>query len=137
MAQIIRPSFTLNAADEQELLQRLLYLNNHTLESFAAYMGVEAPVLDESPTWAINYLSDLYDANLDRLGYIMKDTKHEGMLGEYKSQEKIFKEINLTEPMGDQPITINESIIATGTYKISLLSNAEKLLRDTINHRML
>jgi hypothetical protein len=128
--QIEKTSFIANTNTDAEMLDLLIKVSGHkSREQFASYMGVEASNLDDNPSWAYKYLEDTIDADLRHLGYVMKDTKQEGMLGEYKDAKEILREASVDNLM-QQPFEIKEKDIITeaGTIKISLLTN----ITDTI-----
>ena len=132
METINKRSFTVNAGSKEELLDRLLELNNYDRAKFASYMGIEADILDDAPKWVINYLSDLLEANLIHLGYVAKDAKHEGAFGEYDEATKELEELQNERQDTQQPIIINKEYIISPvrTLKVSILSNSMKIIRD-------
>jgi len=130
METLRKQSFIVNAESKEELLDRLLELNNFNRSKFASYMGVEADILDDSPQWAINYLSDLLDANLIHLGYVAKDAKHEGAFGEYDEAIKELEELQNERQDTQQPIIIDKEYIISPvrTLKVSILANSTKMI---------
>ena len=136
METLTKRSFTINAESKEELLDRLLELNNYNRAKFASYMGIEADILADAPKWAINYLSDLLEANLIHLGYVAKDAKHEGAFGEYDEAvaelDKLENERQDTQP----PIIIDKEYIISPvrTLKVSILTNSMKMIRDYIEN---
>ena len=134
MSNIIKNSFTANADTDANMLNLLINVAGFKDRSeFATYMGVETADLSETPTWATKYLSDIIDANLTHLGYVMKDTKQEGMLGEYKEVVFTFENKGVDNPT-PQPIVINQDKIITeqGTLKISLLVNITNSIKEKL-----
>lgn len=132
--QILKPSFSANTDTDEEMLDLLIEVSGHiTREQFASYMGVESSILDSNPSWAYKYLSDTIDADLLHLGYVMKDTKYEGMLGEYREAEELLKKASV-DSLVQQPFEINEGYIITeaGTLKISLLNNITNAIKKTL-----
>jgi len=136
METLTKRSFTISAGSKEELLDRLLELNNYNRAKFASYMGIEADILADAPKWAINYLSDLLEANLIHLGYVAKDAKHEGAFGEYDEAvaelNKLENERQDTQP----PIIIDKEYIISPvrTLKVSILTNSMKMIRDYIEN---
>lgn len=135
METLNKRSFTVNAESKDELLDRLLELNNYDRAKFASYMGIEADILADNPQWAINYLSDLLEANLIHLGYVAKDAKHEGAFGEYDEATKELDELQNDRQDIQPPVIINKDYIISPvrTLKVSILSNSMKLIQDYIN----
>jgi len=123
-------SFSAQAETEEDLIKILLEMGGYKhAGELATYIGVSATVLDNYPNITLTYLGDIIDANLTHLGYVMKDTKQEGMLGEYRDQVEIHKELNAQDSR-PQPIIINDGIITeAGTLKISYIANAERIMR--------
>ena len=135
MVQAKRRSFTINATDNAQLLDRLLQVNGHTRDSFASYMAVEGSELDTAPQWAINYLSDLLHAELIHLGYVAKDAKHEGVFGEYDEAADAYKELQNQRGDLQQPVIIDRTYIVSPvrTLKISILANATRMTNDYLS----
>lgn len=132
MADIKKDSFRVLTDTDAGAFDILLKLTGHTKASFGKYMDIDVTILDEPPKWAYNYLQDIIEVNLIHLGYIMKDTKVSGLMGVYNSLvDKINVEVNAGTLTGNQPITINSSIITEdGPIKASFLVNAENILKD-------
>jgi hypothetical protein len=131
MAQSIKQSFTANSETEETLINILLSIAGFTRASFIAYMDTTAEIMATNPTWAKKYLEDVIDANLTHLGYVMKDTKTSGIMGEYKEQFGIFETLQQEVDGIQNPIMINEDVIVRedGTLKVSYIANAERVLR--------
>ena len=134
MITIERKAFTANADNEVNLLNLLIDIAGFKdRSSFASYMGVDTAILAENPLWAKNYLSDIINADLTHLGYVMKDTKQSGMLGEYREAVKSLTEVSVVGDTIQTPIVINESIVTEeGTLKISILTNATRSIKNVM-----
>lgn len=132
MYKIDEKSFTIVCETKEEAFIILLQLTGYTKESFSSYMAVQVEDLEEVPQWALNYLVDLINAELIHLGYIMKDNKVAGIMGEYNEIEKSIENLlNEGNTEGSQPLKINKSIITEdGSIKIKFLVNAENILKD-------
>ena len=133
MTEISRNAFSMQAETEEELINNLLIVAGYTHDTYMAQMNITADILASNHTWVQNHLADLINANLTHLGYVMKDTKTQGMLGEYR-EATIAVEKKATESDSLSPtITINDEIIAEdGTINISYLSNATNLLKSQL-----
>jgi len=132
---IYKKSFSANTSTNEEMLNLLLEASDFIdINSFTSYMGVEPTELATAPTWAINYLSDILDANLTHLGYVMKDTKTDGMLGEYKEALLQLEEQNTELEPATTYITIKHEDIVTeqGTLKISTIANITNIIKKLI-----
>jgi len=128
-------SFSASTSTDIEMLNLLLEASDFiSSETFASYMGVEASELATAPIWAINYLSDILDANLTHLGYVMKDTKTDGMLGEYKDALLQLEKQNTELEPATTYITIKDEDIVTeqGTLKISTIVNILNIIKKLI-----
>jgi len=124
-------SYILRTKDEKERLELLLRLNNFSKESFCIYMGIEADILNDIPQWAVNYLKDMLDANLSHLGYVIKDTKTDGMLKPIKTLVNNFSQDITTNQDNYIPIEIKEDIVSEqGDIKVSYIANIEAILRE-------
>jgi len=136
METVNKRSFTVNAESKEELIDRLLELNNYDRAKFASYMGIEADILYDAPKWVINHLSDLLEANLIHLGYVAKDAKHEGAFGEYDEAVKELEELQNERQDIQPPVIINKDYIISPvrTLKVSILSNSMKLIQDYISN---
>jgi len=112
-------SFTITGADEYECMVMMIECLCMTIEEFAEYMGVSPKELNKAPKWALNYLKDIIDVNLIRLGYVMEDSKQRGIMGEYdESSSKLLNN-------GDtRKIVINKEYILNkeNTLKVSLIT---------------
>lgn len=130
MTEISRDAFSMQAETEEELTNNLLTVVGYTHDTYMAQINITADILASNHTWVQNHLADLINANLTHLGYVMKDTKTQGMMGEYndamaKVEQKAMESESLTPA-----ITITDEIIAEdGTINISYLSNATNLLK--------
>ena len=135
MADIKKSSFKVLTDTDADAFDILLKLTGHTKASFSTYMDINVTELAEPPKWALNYLQDIIEANLIHLGYIMKDTKVAGLMGTYNILvDAINTEINAGTLTGNQPITINKSIITEdGPIKASFIVNAENILKDFLS----
>jgi len=132
---IDKKSFSANAQTNEKILKLLLEASGFTsIDTFATYMGIEPSELATSPIWAINYLSDILDANLTHLGYVMKDTKTDGMLGEYKDALLQLEEQNTELEPSTTYITIKDEAIVTeqGTLKISTIVNISNIIKKLL-----
>ena len=133
MIEISRDAFSMQTETEEELTNNLLTVAGYTLDTYMAQMNITADILASNHTWVQNHLADLINANLTHLGYVMKDTKTQGMMGEYndamaKVEQKAMESESLTPA-----ITITDEIIAEdGTINISYLSNATNLLKSQL-----
>ncbi len=132
MLIIERDSFTLNATDNKDALKNLLLINNTTKPKFAKKVGVDVSELNEAPDWAINYLADLANLNLIHLGYVMKDTKTDGMLEPINQINKQIEKIKLDKAITAlNPIILNKDIVSEqGAIKVAYIANIERLLED-------
>jgi len=132
MITIKTSSFTLNANDNIEALDTLLKLNNLTKESFAKKTGAKISDIQKAPQWAISYLADLADANLIHLGYVIKDTKTDGILKPIKELEGKISKIKTEKAITAQnPIILNKDIVTEqGAIKVAYIANIEQLLED-------
>ena len=119
MITINTSSFAITGANEYECMVMMIECLCMSIEEFSEYMGVEPKELDTAPKWALNYLKDIIDVNLIRLGYVMEDSKQRGIMGEY--DESSSKLIN----NGDtRKIVINKEYILNkeNTLKVSLIT---------------
>jgi hypothetical protein len=119
MITISTSSFTVTGANEYECMVIMIECLCMAVDDFAEYMGVNSEELDKAPKWALNYLKDIIDVNLVRLGYVMEDSKQKGIMGEYN--ESSSKLIN----NGDtRKIVINKEYILNkeNTLKVSLIT---------------
>ncbi len=132
MYQVTTESFTINAKDQVEAFNILLKLNNLTTSKFTLKMGVDASTLKKAPQWAITYLKDLADINLIHLGYVMKDTKTDGMLEITKRLEQEINKIKTDKSITAQnPIILNKDIVSEqGAIKVAYIANIERLLES-------
>ena len=132
---IDKKSFSASTSTNDEILNLLLEASDFiSIDAFASYMGVEPSELATAPIWAINYLSDILDANLTHLGYVMKDTKTDGMLGEYKDALLQLEEQNTELEPSTTYITIKDEAIVTeqGTLKISTIVNISNIIKKLL-----
>lgn len=133
MTQSIRTSFIANAENEEELINVLLAVAGFTRESFTLYMDTTAEIMAQNPLWVKKYLEDTINANLVHIGYVIKDTRQEGMLGEYREAVKELSEKSLIGEAIQNPFIINDEIInETGTIRISIPANATRLIQNIL-----
>ena len=132
MFQVNTESFTLNAKDEADAIDMLLKLNGFTRAKFAKKLNIDGAVLDEFPKLFINYLTDLANANLIHLGYVMKDTKTDGMIEPINQINKQIEKIKSDKAITAQiPIILNKDIVSEqGAIKVAYIANIERLLED-------
>lgn len=134
MKTIQRYAFSMQADTTEQLRDNLIKVAGYTVEGYISQMSITADILDQNPIWVQNHLADIINANLVHLGYIMKDTRTAGMMGEYNSAYKDSQEASINNENALPQITINPKIIAEdGTINISYLFNATKLLKDNLN----
>ncbi len=135
--EIKQESFTLKATDKNEAFGLLLALTGHTVDSFSKYMDTTVEELETAPAWALKYLGDTFNLELLHLGYIMKDTKTPGLIGEYNN---VLAELDKLEGKNLLkttmiPIRIKDSIITEGgSIKIAYIARAEDILKDFRNN---
>lgn len=130
MIKIDLEAITIIAENRKDLLKILLDLSGFNESSFAEYMEISVEDLEKAPQWALNYLSDLENANLIHLGYVMKDTKTMGLMAEYNKQEEIADNIVNSGDAKFKPIIIKSSIISeAGSIKADPLINAKGILK--------
>lgn len=127
-------SFEITSDTKEQALTLLLTLAGLDIDSFSSYMGKTIEEVQEAPQWAENYLKDVIDLNFVHLGYIMKDTKTAGLMGDYNSMEKFVQEhITNGTVTGSQPVKVNANIITEdGSIKASYLVHATDILKDFI-----
>ena len=91
MYKIKTDSFMIVADTKEEAFIDLLKLSGYDISSFSKYMEVTVEELEKAPQWAINSLKDLISLNLEYIGYIMKDSRTEGLLKPYLDIENLVK----------------------------------------------
>ena len=140
--EINTKSFKIRAESDIEALDILLTLYGQDMAKFSDYMGVtdeDIIVTDDDGNktvqkWAINYLTDVINAELIHLGYVAKDTKAIGMFGEYNDvQLEIGKQVDSgTVDPATIPVEIfTDEIITEGSrLKIRYVVNAETILSN-------
>lgn len=140
--EINTKSFKIRAESDIEALDILLSLYGQDIAKFSDYMGVtdeDIIVTDDDGNktvkkWAINYLTDVINAELIHLGYVAKDTKAIGMFGEYNDiQLEIGKKVDTgTVDPATIPVEIfTDEIITEGSrLKIRYVVNAETILSN-------
>jgi len=134
MAQTTKRSFVANAPSEEELINVMLVVAGFTRESFTLYMNTTAEIMAQNPLWVKKYLEDIIDANLVHIGYVIKDTRQEGIMGEYREAIKELKKKSLNSGTIQTPIIIDEDVIISeaGTIKVSILTNAMQIVKRAI-----
>ncbi|HIP15122.1 MAG TPA: hypothetical protein EYG74_06510 [Sulfurimonas autotrophica] len=132
MNKVATDTFSINAESQDDLLQILLKLNNHTVATYCLDMGIDEDTLSGNQEWAIKSLSTLLNAELIHLGYVAKDARHEGVFGEYDEAVEALKEAQSNTDDLQQPIIINKEHILSSvrTIKISILVNAMRLIKE-------
>jgi len=132
MITIKTESFTINANSNKELLNILLRLNSLTIAKFAQKTEVDASTIEKAPSWAISYLADLANANLIHLGYVIKDTKTDGILQPINTIEKEVEKIKTDKAITAQnPIILNKDIVTEqGAIKVAYIANIEQILEE-------
>lgn len=137
MYKIETTSFIITAETKEKAFNILLKLSGHDISSFSEYMGVNVEELEKAPQWAINSLKDLVSLSLEYLGFIMKDSRTEGIYKPYSDIEEVVKEkLTNQEITGSQPIQVSKDIISKdGAIKTHYLVNAEMILKDFISDR--
>ncbi len=140
MYKIDEKSFIIICEGKAEAFKILLELAGYTKKDFCEYMEIKEDDINDDivPQWAINYLKDLINADLIHLGYIIKDNKILGLMGDYNEVDTKIKTLtNESQITGTQPIVIKSSIVTEdGAFKIKYLTNAEKILKDFISNQI-
>ena len=133
METISRESFSMQAETSEQLTANMLKVAGYTEDTYISQMGITADSLALNHIWVQNHLADVIHANFVHLGYIMKDTKTSGMLGEFNTVSAELEKAQIDSDTSYPPITIQGSIVAEdGTIHISYLSNSTQLLKDTL-----
>jgi len=124
-------TFRIITATKKEAFNILLEMLDHSESSFASYMDIDIETLEEPPQWALNYLADVLNIELEHLGYQIKDLKATGLKVPYdNAQDKLQELIEKGIVDIDLPIEIKSSIITeAGAIKSRLLINAENILK--------
>jgi hypothetical protein len=132
MYKIETDSFVVVDSTRMGAFETLLKLGGYTIDSYSQYMAVSIEELEKAPQWAINSLKELIHLNLVHLGYIMKDSRVEGLMKPYSDIESIInKKFDSQEIEGSLPIKIFDDIISKdGAIRTHYLTNAENILRE-------
>ncbi|MBL0703205.1 MAG: hypothetical protein JJV95_04410 [Sulfurospirillum sp.] len=135
MYKIKTNSFMIVAETKEEAFTNLLKLSGYDISSFSEYMEVTVEELEKAPQWAINSLKDLISLTLEYTGYIMKDSRTEGLFKPYLDIENLVKEkLSTQEIVGTQPVQISSDIISKdGAIRTHHLINAEMILKNFIS----
>ena len=130
MTTITAPSFSINGESTVDCIDKMLFLIGHSRQSISKYMSVDENDIDKAPQWLINYLKDLIHVNLLRIGYVMSDSKQEGILGEYRESSREIQE------QGDpRPAIIDDNYILdkNQVLKVSIITNFHLLNKRNLN----